>query len=78
MITLNIESNLLTCKEAMKSQDAAFWIGANNDEMDFIMNNKTQKLVDLLPGSKSIECKGIFKKKKRKLMEQLKPLKQDQ
>ena len=41
MITLTIESNLLTCKEAMKSQDAAFWIGANNDEMDFIMNNKT-------------------------------------
>ena len=59
----NAESDPLTYEEAMKSQDSAFWKEAIQDEMDSIMGNKTWKLVDLPPGSKSIGCKWIFKKK---------------
>ena len=47
----------------MKSHDTSFWKEAINDEMDSIMANKTWELVDLLPGSKPIDCKWIFKKK---------------
>ena len=65
MITSTIESDPLTYEEAMKSQDAAFWKEAINDEMDSIVGNKTWKLVDLPPGSNPIGCKWIFKKKKK-------------
>ena len=59
----NTESDPQTFEEAMKSQDAAFWKEAINDEMDSIIGNNTWKLVDLPPGSKPIGCKWIFKKK---------------
>jgi hypothetical protein len=49
--------------EAMKSRDATFWKEASNDEIEFIMFNKTWILVDLPSGSKPIGCKWIFKKK---------------
>lgn len=53
----------MTDEEAMKSQDAAFWKEAVDDEMDSIMGNKTWKLVDLPPGSTPIGYKWIFRKK---------------
>ncbi|KAH9780112.1 CCHC-type domain-containing protein [Citrus sinensis] len=65
MITPTVESDPLTYEEAMKSQDVAFWKKAINDEMDSIMGNKTLKLVDLPPDSNPIDCKWIFKKKKK-------------
>ncbi|KAH9720235.1 hypothetical protein KPL70_006028 [Citrus sinensis] len=65
MITSTMESDPLTYEETMKSQDAAFWKEAINDEMDSIVGNKTWKLVDLPPGSNPIGCKWIFKKKKK-------------
>ena len=63
MVSSVMEPDPLTFKEAMKSNDYAFWKEAVNDEMDSIMGNKTWKLVDLPPGSKPIGCKWIFKKK---------------
>ena len=63
MVSSVMEPYPLTFEEAMKSNDSAFWKEAVNDEMDYIMGNKTWKLVDLPPGSKPIGCKWIFKKK---------------
>jgi hypothetical protein len=63
MISPNVDSDPLTYEEAMKSQDAAFWKEAINDEMDSIMENNTWMLVDLPPGSIPIGCKWIFKRK---------------
>jgi hypothetical protein len=63
MISPNVDSNPLTYEEAMKSQDAAFWKEAINNEMDSIMGNNTWILVDLPPGSIPIGCKWIFKRK---------------
>nr|GEY74211.1 zinc finger, CCHC-type [Tanacetum cinerariifolium] len=45
----NVEDDLKTFDEAMKSQDVAFWKEAINDEMDFIMGNNTWVLTDLPP-----------------------------
>ncbi|GKD30121.1 zinc finger, CCHC-type containing protein [Tanacetum coccineum] len=47
----------------MKSQDAAFWKEAMNDEMDSIMGNNTWVLADLPPGCKPLGSKCIFKRK---------------
>ncbi|GJR40765.1 zinc finger, CCHC-type containing protein [Tanacetum coccineum] len=54
----NVEDDLKTFDESMKSQDVAFWKETNNDEMDSIMDNNTWVLVDLPLG-----CKWIFKRK---------------
>ncbi|GKD36880.1 zinc finger, CCHC-type containing protein [Tanacetum coccineum] len=59
----NVEDDLKTFDEAMKSQDVAFWKEAINDEMDSIMGNNTWVLVDLPPGLKPLGCKWIFKRK---------------
>lgn len=40
-MTSSTESDPLTFEETIKSQDAAFWKEAINDEMDSIMGNKT-------------------------------------
>nr|GEV20957.1 integrase, catalytic region, zinc finger, CCHC-type, peptidase aspartic, catalytic [Tanacetum cinerariifolium] len=45
----NIEDDLNTFDEAMKSQDVAFWKEAINDEMDSIMESNTWVLADLPP-----------------------------
>lgn len=65
LVALNIESDPKTYDEAMKSDDAAFWKEAINDEMDSMMGNQTWKLVDVHvpPGSKTIGCKWISKRK---------------
>nr|GEU29471.1 zinc finger, CCHC-type [Tanacetum cinerariifolium] len=57
------EDDPMTFDEAMKSHDVAFWKEAINDEMDFIMGNKTWVLADLPPGCKPLSCKWIFKRK---------------
>uniref|UniRef100_A0A2N9H5D4 Reverse transcriptase Ty1/copia-type domain-containing protein n=1 Tax=Fagus sylvatica TaxID=28930 RepID=A0A2N9H5D4_FAGSY len=49
----------------MASRDAAFWREAVNDEMDSILSNNTWVLVDLPPGSNTIGCKWIFRRKYR-------------
>jgi hypothetical protein len=63
MISPNVDSDPLTYEKAMKSQDAAFWKEAINEEMDSIMGNNTWILVDLPLGSIRIGCKWIFFKK---------------
>ncbi|GJV38490.1 zinc finger, CCHC-type containing protein [Tanacetum coccineum] len=59
----NVEDDPKTFDEAMKSQDAAFWKEAINDEMDSIMGNNTWVLADLPPGCRPLGCKWIFKRK---------------
>ncbi|GKC15175.1 zinc finger, CCHC-type containing protein, partial [Tanacetum coccineum] len=59
----NVEDDLKTFDEAMKSQDVTFLKEAINDEMDYIMGNNTCLLADLPPGFKPLSCKWIFKRK---------------
>ncbi|GKE47644.1 zinc finger, CCHC-type containing protein, partial [Tanacetum coccineum] len=59
----NVEDDLKTFDEAMKSQDVSFWKEAINDEMDSIMGNNSWVLADLPPGCKPLGCKWIFKRK---------------
>nr|GEY17430.1 putative ribonuclease H-like domain-containing protein [Tanacetum cinerariifolium] len=61
--TEDIGGDPKTFDEAMKSQDAAFWKEAINDEIDSIMGNNTWVLADLPLGCKSLGCKWIFKRK---------------
>uniref|UniRef100_A0A2N9JAE7 CCHC-type domain-containing protein n=1 Tax=Fagus sylvatica TaxID=28930 RepID=A0A2N9JAE7_FAGSY len=61
----NVEEDPNTYSEAMASRDAAFWREAVNDEMDSILSNNTWVLVDLPPGSNTIGCKWVFKRKYR-------------
>nr|GEV22361.1 zinc finger, CCHC-type [Tanacetum cinerariifolium] len=58
-----IEDDPKTFKEAMNSQDVAFWKEAINDEIDSIMGNNTWVLTDLPPCCRPLGCKWIFKKK---------------
>ena len=53
----NIEENLQNLKEALTSPDAIFWKEVVNNEMESLIYNRTQKLVDLSPGCKTIGCK---------------------
>ena len=62
-IDLDMDNDPKTFSEAMTSRDAAFWQEAINDEMDSIMSNGTWILVDLPPGSKTIGCKWVFRRK---------------
>jgi len=62
-ICFNLESDLVTYVEAIKSHNSAFWKEAIKEEMDSIMGNKTWKVVDLPPESKPISCKWILKGK---------------
>nr|GEU96603.1 hypothetical protein [Tanacetum cinerariifolium] len=59
----NVEDDLKTFDEAMKSHDVAFWKEAINDENDFIMGNNTWVLIDLPPGYRPLGCKWTFKRK---------------
>uniref|UniRef100_A0A2N9J2D4 Uncharacterized protein n=1 Tax=Fagus sylvatica TaxID=28930 RepID=A0A2N9J2D4_FAGSY len=61
----NVEEDPNTYSEAMASRDAAFWREAINDEMDSILSNNTWVLVDLPPGSNTIGCKWVFRRKYR-------------
>ena len=47
----------------MSSPEAPYWKEAINDEVKSILQNHTWELVDLLPGSKPLGYKWIFKKK---------------
>lgn len=49
----------------MTSPEAPFWEEASNNEWDSIQQNETWDLVDLPPGSKTIGCKWVFKRKLR-------------
>ena len=50
-------------KKAMSSPETPYWKEAINDEVESILQNHTWELVDLLPGSKPLGYKWIFKKK---------------
>ncbi|GKE20119.1 zinc finger, CCHC-type containing protein, partial [Tanacetum coccineum] len=50
----NVEDDSKTFDEAMNSQDVALWKEVINDEMDFIMGNKTWVLADLPPCCKPL------------------------
>ena len=59
----NVEEDPNTYSEAMASKDAAFLRVAVNDEIDSMLSNNTWVLVDLPPGSNTIGCKWVFRKK---------------
>ena len=61
----NVEEDPNTYSEAMASRDAAFWRVAVNNEMDSMLSNNTWVLVDLPPGSNTIGCKWVFRRKYR-------------
>uniref|UniRef100_A0A2N9HAW2 Uncharacterized protein n=1 Tax=Fagus sylvatica TaxID=28930 RepID=A0A2N9HAW2_FAGSY len=61
----NVEGDPNTYSEVMASRDVAFWREAVNDEMDSILSNNTWVLVDLPPGSNTIGCKWVFRRKYR-------------
>jgi hypothetical protein len=61
----NEEEDPNTYSEAMALRDASFWRVAVNDEMNSMLSNNTLVLVDLPPGSNTIGCKWIFKRKYR-------------
>ena len=62
---LLIDDEPKTYEQAMSSIDASFWKEAVNSEIESIMSNHTWELVDLPKGSKAINCKWIFKKKRK-------------
>lgn len=70
------ETDHKTYREVMASRDSVFWKYAIKDEIDSIMSNNKWILVDLLPGSKHIGCKWVFRKSIM-LMVLLIPLKVD-
>ncbi|GKD09567.1 hypothetical protein Tco_1189252 [Tanacetum coccineum] len=57
----NVEDDLKTFDEAMKSQDVAFWKEVINDEMESIMGNNTWMLANLPPSCKSRVANGSSK-----------------
>ena len=59
----NVEEDPNTYSDAMASRDAAFWRKVVNDEMDSMLSNNTWVLVDLSPGSNTIGCKWVFRRK---------------
>ena len=62
-ISLLIEDEPQTYKEAMSSLEAPLWKEVINIEVDSILHNHTWELVDLPPGNKTIGYKWIFKRK---------------
>ena len=62
-LTYLLEDEPQSFKEAMSSPKAPYWKQAINDEVESILQNHTWELVDLLPGSKPLGYKWIFKKK---------------
>jgi hypothetical protein len=61
----NVEEDPNTYNEVMASRDVAFWREAVNDEIDSILSNNTWVLVDLPPGSNTIDCKWVIRRKYR-------------
>ena len=59
----NIEKNPQKLKEALTPPDVIFWKETINDEMKSLIFNRIWKLVDLLPGCKTIGCKWVLRKK---------------
>ena len=59
----NIEENPQNLKEALTSPYAIFWKEAVNDEMEFVISNRTWKLVDFPLSCKTIGCKWVLRKK---------------
>ena len=53
----NIKENPQNLKAALTSLNAIFWKEDVNDKMKSLISNRTWKLVDLLPGYKTIGCK---------------------
>ena len=62
-LTYLLENDPQTFKEAMSSPKASYWKEAINSEIESILQNHTWELVDLPPGTKTLGCKWIFKKK---------------
>ncbi|OMO73383.1 Integrase, catalytic core [Corchorus capsularis] len=50
-------------KEAIKSENAADWLLAMNEEMQSLAKNETWKLVPLPKGVRPVGCKWVFKRK---------------
>ena len=63
MYCYNIDDAPNTYEEAMRSQDAAFWKEAVDEEKHSILGNNTWILMDPPLGCKPLGSKWIFKKK---------------
>ncbi|KAJ9538889.1 hypothetical protein OSB04_031622 [Centaurea solstitialis] len=61
ILSMNIDDEPKTFKEAMSKRDASLWKEAINDEMDSIMGNGTWVLVDLPKGIRPIGSNGSLK-----------------
>ncbi|KAJ9547390.1 hypothetical protein OSB04_019933 [Centaurea solstitialis] len=64
ILSISIDDEPKTFKEAMSSRDASLWKEAINDEMDSIMGNGTWVLAELPKGIRPIGSKWIFKRKR--------------
>ena len=62
-LTYLLENEPQSFNEAMSTLEAPMWKEIANSEIESIMQNHTWELVDLLPGSKPLGCKLIFKRK---------------
>ena len=49
--------------QAIKAQDAQYWLEAMRDEIELIEKNQVWQLVDLPKDRKAIECKWVLRKK---------------
>nr|GEX12296.1 retrovirus-related Pol polyprotein from transposon TNT 1-94 [Tanacetum cinerariifolium] len=58
-VLLNVEDAPKTYKEAITSNNSAFWKEAIDDEMDSLVSNNTWELSDLPPGSKAVGCRWV-------------------
>ena len=58
-----LESEPQTFQEATSTPEAPYWKEVINREIDFILQNHSQELLDLLPGNKPLCYKQIFKRK---------------
>ena len=58
-----LEGESRTFKETVSSTDSPLWKEAIKSEIDYILQNHTWELVDLLSGCKLLSSKWIFKRK---------------
>lgn len=62
----------LSYKDATNSTDDDIWLVAMSGEMESLHKNKTWELVKLLKGNKAIECKWVYRRRKRCQKERVK------
>ena len=64
-ITIDSDEDPVNYKEALEDVDAQEWLKAMDREMEYIHSNLVWSLVEAPKGVKPIECKWIYKRKRR-------------